>query len=291
MAEKKRKIQWHPGFYGGLELTLREYKNSLEFITEYELSKKPIRVDMLIIRKDDNTRIENKIGRLFRKHNIVEYKSPDDELTIDVFYKVIGYTGLYIGLNGSGLNYNKSSANLEIEETISFFRHRKPINLFRNLKKLGAEIEKYADGIYYISGIINIPVQIVVISELPPKEFISLRALSPKLSQAEAWEFVLSAQKLTESDDRQNIDAVMDVSIAANKRVYEALEEDIYMCKALEDLLKDKIEEKVNQSKLDGALSTLYDLVKKGLLDIKDAAMQANMTESAFTDGLKKYGA
>jgi hypothetical protein len=83
----------------------------------------------------------------------------------------------------------------------------------------------------------------------------------------------------------------MDVSIAANKRVYEALEEDIYMCKALEDLLKDKIEEKVNQSKLDGALSTLYDLVKKGLLDIKDAAMQANMTESAFTDGLKKSGA
>ncbi len=284
----KKKIQWHPGFYGGLELTLREYKNSLEFITEHELSKKPIRVDMLIIRKEDNTKIEDKIGAFFRKHNIVEYKSPDDELTIDIFYKVIGYAGVYIGLNGLECSLTKDSdANKKVEITISIFRHRKPVKLFADLKNLGAKIEKYYDGIYYISGIINIPVQLVVIGELPQKEYITLRALSPKLSEAEAVQFVLSSQKYTESYDRQNADAVLQVSIAANLALYEAIREDYYMCEALENLMKDKLEE----SKNEGAMAMLYDLVKQGLLDIKNAALQANMSEAAFMDGMNKYRA
>ena len=98
----KKKIQWHPGFYGGIELELRENKESLEFITEWELSKKPVRVDMLIIKKSGETHIMNKIGHIFRKHNLIEYKSPDDELSIEVFYKTVGYAGLYIEQNSRG---------------------------------------------------------------------------------------------------------------------------------------------------------------------------------------------
>ena len=35
------------------------------------------------------------IGRIFRKYNIVEYKSPTDYLGIDDFYKVYGYACFY----------------------------------------------------------------------------------------------------------------------------------------------------------------------------------------------------
>ena len=59
------------------------------------------------------------------------------------------------------------------------------------------------------------------------------------------------------------------------------------MCEALENLMKDKLEE----SKNEGALAMLYDLVKQGLLDIKNAALQANMSEAAFIDGMNKYRA
>ena len=35
------------------------------------------------------------IGRIFRRHNIVEYKSPKDSLSVDDFYKVYGYACFY----------------------------------------------------------------------------------------------------------------------------------------------------------------------------------------------------
>ncbi len=38
---------------------------------------------------------ELNIGRIFRKYNIIEYKSPVDYLGIDDFYKVYGYLGFY----------------------------------------------------------------------------------------------------------------------------------------------------------------------------------------------------
>ena len=45
------KIQWHPGFYGAAEIELIANKRDLEFLREYNLSKEPIRMDLLIIKK------------------------------------------------------------------------------------------------------------------------------------------------------------------------------------------------------------------------------------------------
>ncbi len=48
-------------------------------------------MDLLIIKKPANVQIENEIGHIFKKYNVVEYKSPDDSLSIDDFYKTTGY--------------------------------------------------------------------------------------------------------------------------------------------------------------------------------------------------------
>lgn len=40
-------------------------------------------------------RNQRKSGSIFKGHNIIEYKSPDDSFSIDDFYKVIAYAGLY----------------------------------------------------------------------------------------------------------------------------------------------------------------------------------------------------
>ena len=45
MASKN--IQWHPGFYAGMELDLRG--NELEFEKEFQLTKGPLSIDLLII--------------------------------------------------------------------------------------------------------------------------------------------------------------------------------------------------------------------------------------------------
>ena len=89
------KIQWHPGFVAAMNLEFRENRADLVYEKEYNLSTKPLEIDLLVIKKEPYVQIVNEIGKLFRGHNIVEYKSPEDHLDIDVFYKVGAYGSLY----------------------------------------------------------------------------------------------------------------------------------------------------------------------------------------------------
>ena len=95
MNTNDEKIQWHPAFDAALCIELNEDLGILDIWNEYMLSKKPMQIDVLIIKKEAGKRIRKKIGHLFRKHNIIEYKSPEDYLSINDFYKVYGYTCFY----------------------------------------------------------------------------------------------------------------------------------------------------------------------------------------------------
>ena len=90
-----RKIQWHPGFTAAMHLELSEYKDKLVFEKEYNLNTKPLEIDLLIIKKESDAHISNEIGRFFKGHNILEYKSPEDHLNIDSFFKTTAYACLY----------------------------------------------------------------------------------------------------------------------------------------------------------------------------------------------------
>ena len=92
---KNTKLQWHPAFGAALRITLQEELEYLEMREEYLLSKKPLQMDILIIKKLKDVPIRKTIGRIFRKHNIIEYKSPGDSLSINDFYKVYGYACIY----------------------------------------------------------------------------------------------------------------------------------------------------------------------------------------------------
>lgn len=65
-------LQWHPAFYAGIQIELEEEAANLIFENEHQLSKKPLEIDVLIIKKDRNVPIRKNIGRIFRKYNIVE---------------------------------------------------------------------------------------------------------------------------------------------------------------------------------------------------------------------------
>ncbi len=82
---KETKIQWHPGFVAAMNLEFARNRQGLIFEKEYNLNTKPLEIDLLVIKKEVPVRIENEIGILFRGHNIMEYKSPDDALDIDAF--------------------------------------------------------------------------------------------------------------------------------------------------------------------------------------------------------------
>lgn len=128
MKDSPKNIKWHPAFCSAAKVEMREDAEYLTLESEHYLSKEPIRIDLLII-KDEALKsgIKNEIGHIMRKYNIIEYKSPKDELNIDDYYKTVGYACLY---KGYGENVDIIPAD---ELTVSLFRARHPQKLMPEL--------------------------------------------------------------------------------------------------------------------------------------------------------------
>ena len=123
MKDSPEKIQWHPAFAGAMGL---EFKSDYEYVRieqEHNLSKEPLRIDLLVLKVNNTERkFSNEIGHIMKTYNIIEYKSPEDSLNIDDYYKTIGYASLYKGM---GEYVNKIPAR---EVTVSMFCTRKRIS-------------------------------------------------------------------------------------------------------------------------------------------------------------------
>ncbi len=259
MSGKTEKLQWHPAFCAATELELRQDLDVLELIPEYNLSKKPLQIDLVIIKKMDWKRtLQNEIGHIMRGHNILEYKGPGDELTIDSFFKVIGYASLY---KAQGIAVNKIPAS---EVTVSFFRNAYPKALFLELKKEGYILKKIYPGIYYVRGKVPFPVQVVVTSQLERKAHCSLRVLTTQVEMQDAELFLEQIHYLESKNERSNIDSVLQVSVNANKQVYSLLRRQNEMCEALRELMKDEIEKELENKLEQGEkLQLIRQVIKK----------------------------
>lgn len=259
MSGKAEKLQWHPAFCAATELELRQDLDVLELIPEYNLSKKPLQIDLVIIKKMDWKRtLQNEIGHIMRGHNILEYKGPGDELTIDSFFKVIGYASLY---KAQGIAVNKIPAS---EVTVSFFRNTYPKALFLELKKEGYILKKMYPGIYYVRGKVPFPVQVVVTSQLERKAHCSLRVLTTQVEMQDAELFLEQIHYLESKNERSNIDSVLQVSVNANKQVYSLLRRQNEMCEALRELMKDEIEKELENKLEQGEkLQLIRQVIKK----------------------------
>ena len=202
--------------------------------------------------------LQNEIGHIMRGHNILEYKGPGDELTIDSFFKVIGYASLY---KAQGIAVNKIPAS---EVTVSFFRNAYPKALFQELKKEGYILKKMYPGIYYVRGKVPFPVQVGVTSQLERKAHCSLRVLTTQVEMQDAELFLEQIYYLESKNERSNIDSVLQVSVNANKQVYSLLRRKNEMCEALRELMKDEIEKELENKLEQGEkLQLIRQVIKK----------------------------
>lgn len=243
MKNAPDKLQWHPAFCAAAGLEFHEDIERLELKPEYNLSKEPIRIDLLIIKEESDRRIKNEIGHIMRTYNVIEYKSPEDALTIDDFYKTVGYACLYKG-------YGERVDAVPINElTISIFRETRPEKMFLTLQKQGHTIEEKYSGIYYVTEHLPFPAQIIVTQELEPREHRSLRILSNHAKKEDVEEFLKEVEKMNTPRERQNVEAVLQVSVKANDELYREIRRDANMCDALRELMKDDIEREVSAAR------------------------------------------
>ena len=243
MKNAPDKLQWHPAFCAAAGLEFHKDIERLELKPEYNLSKEPIRIDLLIIKEESDRRIKNEIGHIMKKYNVIEYKSPEDALTIDDFYKTVGYACLYKG-------YGERVDAVPINElTVSIFRAKRPEKMFLTLQKYGHKIKEKYSGIYYVTERLPFPVQIIVTQELEPREHRSLRILSNHAKKEDVEEFLKEVEKMNTPRERQNVEAVLQVSVKANDELYREIRRDANMCDALRELMKDDIEREVSAAR------------------------------------------
>jgi len=264
-----------------MELELLHYKDLLDFSREFPLSKEPLRIDLLMIKNIKDVVLDIDIGRLFKTYNIIEYKSPKDGLTIDDYIKTVGYAYLYKGL-GATVDAVPLS-----ELTATIVRDTEPTELFKKIQSEGGSIEEKFPGVYYITGVVAIPTQFILTSNLSKDFHVCLRVLSNKASEDDIKRFIEIANTFTEPIDKQNADAVMNVSINANREVYDKIrKENPFMCQALRELMKDEIQEEIQNAVQEAVqeaernaadrsrVTDIKNLMKKLGLDAK-AAMEA----------------
>ena len=85
--------------------------------------------------------------------------------------------------------------------------------------------------------------RVVVTQELEPGEHRSLRILSNHAKKENVEEFLKKAEEMNMPRDRQNVEAVLQVSVKANDELYREIRRDANMCDTLRKLMKDDLED------------------------------------------------
>lgn len=233
--DEKKDIQWHPGFVAALQLALQDEKEWLEFISEYELSKKPLRIDVFVKKSNEET-THNHIGELFRKYNVIEYKSPDDKLGVDAFFKAIAYACLF---KASGSRENEYNAD---EITITLVRHRKPTQLFKYLRENGYKVEEKYEGIFYISGQTLFPTQVIVSKAVQGVENVALRVLNTDVALKDYMDFLDAMEQMSDKTKEELGEAVLQVLTEANMKSVLRWKEERNVCLAMEKVMAPELE-------------------------------------------------
>ena len=229
----KDTIQWHPAFQASIQIEFEAEAEKLTFEPEHLLSKKPMQMDELIIKVAENEAIHKNIGRIFRRYNIIEYKSPDDNLTINDFYKVYGYCCFYQS------DTDKICEIPPEELTITFICNHFPRKMVQHLKEFrGLNIIHVEAGIYYITGD-AFPIQLLVTKELDSKENLWLQSLRNNMSKPEEIKVLLKEYEAKKSSKLYQV--AMEVITLANWDAVKEVKET--MCEALKELMAEEFQE------------------------------------------------
>lgn len=171
----KPRVNWHEAASCAFQIELKAYSDLLEYITEYVLGKNSYRIDLLIIKKLADEIIPKNIALIFKTFNLLEIKGIGSTVSIDSYYKTIGYAGLLIGQMGKTNQYSSLDVSLTL---LSFHFPRKLMKHLRQERKL--TVAKVSAGVYYINKE-TFNIQIIVTRELSSEENLYLRCLTSEL--------------------------------------------------------------------------------------------------------------
>jgi len=200
---KSPRTLWHPAVVRAIEFELEDCRDDLAIEAEYQLTTEPLRIDVLIIKKKRDVILKKNIARIFRQCNIIEYKSPDDHVTVEDYDKTHAYARLYASLNKVRTH--------DLSVTMTTTRH--PRKLLAFLKDQ-FKVRQEQQGIYLVEGEVY-PTQIIVVKELSDKENLWLASLRKDLTLKQI------TQAFSASVGKPNIEPFLYAIANANPKVLE----------------------------------------------------------------------
>ena len=152
MTKREPNIDWHAAFYDAIRMELAQDWDKLQFEREHPLNLEPLRPDVIIIKKTPGAVLHQKFAEIFRWHNIIEFKSPEDSLSISDYMKAFSYPCIY-----------QQEANIPYcDITLTLVREAYPRKLLKYIKtELKREVNEKSPGIFVIKGEM-FPVQVIV---------------------------------------------------------------------------------------------------------------------------------
>lgn len=282
--KKEHVIQWHPAFFAAIQLIFRNEKVHMEFEAEHTLNTKPLLVDVLIIKKPTNEMLKSSLGHIFRGHNIIEYKSPMDQLGVDAYFKAYAYACLY-----KASAEHEDSIKLE-DVTITLVRDRKPEKLLAHLKEQDYSVTNPYPGIYYVKNCGMFDTQIVVGRELQDGEQVWLKAMAPDAGAKTLTSFMQMAANELNQGWKNLMESVLEVVFAVNQNEVAELKGGDNMCEALREIMKDEIEEELNKAKKQSIEEGFKQGIEQGIEQTTIKAIQMGLTDEQIIilTGIKK---
>ncbi len=123
-------------------------------------SQKKANADRCAGQNEKHVKLRKNIGRIFRQYNIIEYKSPEDDLDIDDFTRPM-HTPVFTKSDTETVDLIPAD-----ELTITFVCYHYPRNMLRKLEQdRKFSVEQQDSGIYYLVGD-AIPIQLVIVPKL-----------------------------------------------------------------------------------------------------------------------------
>lgn len=245
--------------------SVRKFKDRLIETHGIKLNSRSREIDVRIINQSSQqNRINNAIAYFFERHNLIELKNPKEQLNIDVFWKGVSYAAQY---KSSGYDDTTKQTGVNIKPmsdiTLTFLRITKPEKLLTYLETHGFSLSQKFAGVYYVSGIAELKIQIVVGSELEGEEFVPLRVQKENASEDDIRMFIRMCGELREQAEKDMAHTIFQISISNNQKTYEKIKEDADMSSALEKLIEDRITERVEKGRAEGRREERADLLLK----------------------------
>ena len=255
--EKKRRIEelrrelkeleavprsdWHKAFEAFLNLRIAKY-DGVRIDKEVEIGVNPPRADFIILTSDGKVDFEESIFRIFRKVNIIEYKSHEDSLNEAVIYKTCGYAATYIGTAAHERGISRDQV------TVTIFRAVKNARLFSSWEKAGRLVKTGIPGIYQVLGFFDLPFQIVITGELEGAEYAACRVIAAKVREADIQQVVNSSNRVADEGLKDYYRTIL--TLMAEKHyglLSTVIRRTSMSTDALLDILKDDIDRIVDE--------------------------------------------